>query len=133
MEDVPPAGTDRLDHRAPPAPARRAGPIPATWPDDSQRCEDTPHEPAQTHLVSRHEGSASHCPAGTIRDGTDTHQMNTENMTTTYETDRRLTDGAAPAGGWASRARQSLRRFDRYTLEVMNPGHPYRLPTDRSA
>ena len=59
--------------------------------------------------------------------------MNTENMTTTYETDQRLTDGAAPAGGWASRARQSLRRFDRYTLEVMNPGHPYRFTTDRSA
>ncbi len=59
--------------------------------------------------------------------------MKTENMTTTYETDQRLTDGAAPAGGWASRARQSLRRFDRYTLEVMNPGHPYRLTTDRSA
>jgi len=58
--------------------------------------------------------------------------MNTEN-TTTYETDQRLTDGAAPAGGWANRARQSLRRFDRYTLEVMNPGHPYRLTTDRSA
>jgi hypothetical protein len=32
-----------------------------------------------------------------------------------------------------SRARQALRWFDRYTLEVMNPGHPYRLPTDRSA
>jgi hypothetical protein len=57
--------------------------------------------------------------------------MNTESMTTTYETDQRLHD--VPAGGWASRARQSLRRFDRYTLEVMNPGHPYRLRTDRSA
>jgi hypothetical protein len=37
---------------------------------------------------------------------------------------------AAPA---TSRVRASLRRFDRYTLEVMNPGHPYRTRTDRSA
>jgi hypothetical protein len=58
--------------------------------------------------------------------------MNTESMTTTYETDENV-PGAAPAGSWASRARQSLRRFDRYTLEVMNPGHPSRLRTDRSA
>jgi hypothetical protein len=35
--------------------------------------------------------------------------------------------------GWTGRARQTLRRLDRYTLEVMNPGHPYRLHTDRSA
>jgi hypothetical protein len=32
-----------------------------------------------------------------------------------------------------SRTRRALRRFDRYTLTVMNPGHPYRLPSDRSA
>jgi hypothetical protein len=37
---------------------------------------------------------------------------------------------AAPA---MSRARESLRRFDRYTLRVMNPSHPYRTRRDRSA
>ena len=58
--------------------------------------------------------------------------MNTESTTTTYETDQHV-DSTALAGGWVNRARQSLRRFDRYTLEVMNPGHPYRLSTDRTA
>ena len=29
--------------------------------------------------------------------------------------------------------RRSLQRFDRYTLDVLNPGHPYRPRTDRSA
>jgi hypothetical protein len=58
--------------------------------------------------------------------------MITESKTTTYETDERV-HAAAPAAGWAGRARQSLRRFDRYTVEVMNPGHPYRIGTDRSA
>jgi hypothetical protein len=38
-----------------------------------------------------------------------------------------------PRPGRPSRAREALRRFDRYTLAVMNPGHPYRLLTDRSA
>ncbi len=55
--------------------------------------------------------------------------MSTESTTTTHQ---RQPD-SVPAAGWASRVRQSLRRFDRYTVEVMNPGHPYRLRTDRSA
>jgi hypothetical protein len=52
--------------------------------------------------------------------------MNTQNLTSTDDT-----DGARPT--WADRSRQAIRRFDRYTLEVMNPGHPYRLPADRRA
>jgi hypothetical protein len=51
--------------------------------------------------------------------------MHTQNLT-------RTTEALRPAG-WAGKARETLRRFDRYTLEVMNPGHPYRVRTDRSA
>jgi hypothetical protein len=41
---------------------------------------------------------------------------------------------AAPRspGVWSRRTRDSLRRFDRYTLEVFNPGPPYGLGTSRS-
>ncbi len=53
--------------------------------------------------------------------------MDTTNPTRTAQPD------AIDRRSWADRTRQSLRRFDRYTLEVMNPGHPYRLRTDRSA
>jgi hypothetical protein len=58
--------------------------------------------------------------------------MNSETLTN--QTDEQHSSLPNPAAGsWAIRARQSLRRFDRYTLEVMNPGHPYRLSRDRSA
>jgi len=59
--------------------------------------------------------------------------MSTETSIMTDQTDEQLRTAAVPAGGWTTRARRSLRRFDRYTLEVLNPGHPYRLSTDRSA
>jgi hypothetical protein len=55
--------------------------------------------------------------------------MNTEDLMQTNESDGRQ----EPRPGRPSRAREALRRFDRYTLAVMNPGHPYRLLTDRSA
>ena len=47
--------------------------------------------------------------------------------------ERRSGRRAPRPGSWTARAGESLRRFDRYTLEVMNPGHPYRRGTDRSA
>jgi hypothetical protein len=58
--------------------------------------------------------------------------MNTQNViaTTADEQLSTVPNTAAPAGRWSSRARESFRRFDRYTLEVMNPGHPYRVSTD---
>jgi hypothetical protein len=46
---------------------------------------------------------------------------------------RARTGATTPAGNRTSRTRETLRRFDRYTLEVMNPGHPYRSRPDRSA
>jgi hypothetical protein len=55
--------------------------------------------------------------------------MNTGDLMPTNEADVRH----EPRPGRPSRAREALRRFDRYTLAVMNPGHPYRLPADRSA
>ena len=36
-----------------------------------------------------------------------------------------------PPAAWSRRTRDSLRRFDRYTLEVFNPGPPYDLGTSR--
>jgi hypothetical protein len=51
--------------------------------------------------------------------------MSTQNLIPTTET-RRPTS-------WTGRVRATLHRFDRYTLEVMNPGHPYRVRADRSA
>jgi hypothetical protein len=40
---------------------------------------------------------------------------------------------ARRSAGWTRRTRDALRRFDRYTLDVFNPGAPYRPRTDRSA
>jgi hypothetical protein len=53
--------------------------------------------------------------------------MHTTNLAATIRTD----EAVRPT--WADRTRQTIRRLDRYTLEVMNPGHPYRLGTDRPA
>ncbi len=52
--------------------------------------------------------------------------MTTQNPTPTNHSDR-----TRPT--WADRTRQALRRFDGYTLEIMNPGHPYRPNTNRPA
>jgi hypothetical protein len=52
--------------------------------------------------------------------------MTTQHLTSTNHPDQTRRT-------WADRSRQAIRRFDRYTLEVMNPGHPYRLGADRSA
>jgi hypothetical protein len=40
---------------------------------------------------------------------------------------------ARRSAGWTRRTREAVRRFDRYTLDVFNPGTPYRPRTDRSA
>ena len=47
--------------------------------------------------------------------------------------ERRSGRRALRSGGWTARAGETLRRFDSYTLQVMNPGHPYRARSDRSA
>src|SRR3954453_2258865 len=41
--------------------------------------------------------------------------------------------GARRSAGWRRRTGEAVRRFDRYTLDVFNPGTPYRPRTDRSA
>jgi hypothetical protein len=38
-----------------------------------------------------------------------------------------------PSAGWTRRTREAVRRVDRYTFDVFNPGTPYRPRTDRSA
>lgn len=60
-----------------------------------------------------------------VREFAEAYERESAELTGTRMLERRPTRG--------SRARESLRRFDRYTLEVMNPGHPYPRRTDRSA
>jgi hypothetical protein len=56
----------------------------------------------------------------------------------TYRVESGIADATAapaaprPSAVWSRRTRDSLRRFDRYTLEVFNPGPPYGLRTSRS-
>jgi hypothetical protein len=58
-------------------------------------------------------------------------------LTEAYDEERAAADGSGTAAGprpveRLRRTRDSLRRLDRYTLDVFNPGAPYRPRSTRS-
>lgn len=62
----------------------------------------------------------------------------TRELTEAYDEERSAADRPAATAGQRPverlrRTRDSLRRFDRYTLDVFNPGAPYRPGTSRSS
>ena len=87
---------------------------------------DLAHEPAEKTLVTASSAQAVDGASLDLR----------ERRTAGRRSPDRPRDGRRPtSGSTLSRmgrlTRRSLDRFDRYTLDVFNPGHPYRPHADR--